>query len=253
MKIKFLLVVLLFVVSSCASKKDILYLQDAKSADTSEIIYQSATIQPNDILKVYIETLIPQASAPYNRSLFGDIPVNNIQLLQLEGYLVSNKGYINFPILGEIQVSNLTTLEIEEKIKGILEDGGHLNNPTIDVRLINAKITVLGEVNAPGTYNFTEQNITILQALGYAGDLTINGKRDDIIMTRDVDGIRKITHIDLTSVEFMNSQYYYVKPNDVIIVNQNNPRVKNAGFVTNIGTVLTIASLVLSSIILLSR
>lgn len=253
MKIKFIGLLLVLVLTSCASKKEILYLQDAKNVNTSEIVYQNATIQPNDILKISVETLIPKASTPYNRRLFGDIPVNNIQLLQLEGYLVSNAGNINFPILGEIKVSNLTTLEIEEKIKGLLVDGGHLNNPTIDVRLVNAKITVLGEVNSPGTFNLTEQNITLLQALGYAGDLTINGKRDDIIITRDVDGVRTITHIDLTSTNFMNSEYYYIKPNDVIIVNQNNARVKNAGFVGNVGTVLTIASLVLSSIILLSR
>ena len=119
--------------------------------------------------------------------------------------------------------------------------------------LLNAKITILGEVNAPGTYNFTEQNITILQALGYAGDLTINGKRDDIIITRDVNGVRKISHIDLTSTDFMNSEFYFVKPNDNIIVNQNNPRVKESGFIGNIGTVLTIASLALSITILLSR
>ena len=92
-----------------------------------------------------------------------------------------------------------------------------------------------------------------MQALGYAGDLTINGLRKDILMTREVDGMRKIAHIDLTSASFMNSEFYFIKPNDVIVVNPNNPRVKNAGFVANIGTVLTITSVVLSSIILLSR
>ena len=253
MKIKFLGLLLLIVLSSCASKKEILYMQDAMQNNNSEITYQTASIQPNDILKITVESLVPEAAMPYNRGANNGVQVNSLELIKLQGYLVTNEGTINFPNLGQISVSNLTTLEIEEKIKGLLVDGGHLNNPTIEVRLVNAKITVLGEVNAPGTYNFTEQNITILQALGYAGDLTINGKRDDIIMTRDVDGVRKITHIDLTSTAFMNSEYYYIKPNDVIIVNPNNPRVKNAGFVGNVGTVLTIASLVLSSIILLSR
>ncbi|MCD2257635.1 polysaccharide biosynthesis/export family protein [Psychroserpens luteolus] len=253
MKIKFLGLVLLFVITSCASKKEILYLQDATENNSSEITYQTATIQPNDILKITVESLVPEAAIPYNRGGNSDVQVNSLELIKLQGYLVTNEGTINFPILGQITVSNLTALEIEEKIKKLLIDGGHLNNPTLEVRLVNAKITVLGEVNAPGTYNFTEQNITLLQALGYAGDLTINGKRDDIIMTRDVDGVRKITHIDLTSTAFMDSEYYFIKPNDVIIVNPNNPRVKNAGFVNNVGTILTIASLVLSSIILLTR
>ena len=114
-------------------------------------------------------------------------------------------------------------------------------------------MTILGEVKNPGTYSFTEQNITILQALGYAGDLTINGKRDDILITREVDGVRKISHIDLTSSSFMDSEFYFIKPNDNIIVNPNNPKVKSAGFVGNVGTILTIASLALSITILLTR
>lgn len=243
----------LIMIASCASKKDILYLQDADSNNTSEIIYQDATIQPNDILKVTVETLVSEASLPYNRGSSDGALMNSIDLIKLNGYLVSNEGKINFPILGYIEVSNLTTREIETKISKILEEEGHLKNPSVVVRLLNAKITILGEVNLPGTYTFTEQNITILQALGYAGDLTINGKRDDIIITRDVDGVRKISHLDLTSTEFMNSEYYYVKPNDNIIVNQNNPKIKESGFIGNIGTVLTIASLALSITILLSR
>ena len=253
MKIRVLALLSLIVMSSCATKKDILYLQDADLNNTTNIIYQNATIQPNDILKITVETLVPEAALPYNRGSVGGAVMNSIELIKLNGYLVSNEGDINFPILGIINVSNLTTREIETKIKGILVDGGHLKNPTVDVRLLNAKITILGEVSAPGTYSYTEQNITLLQALGYAGDLTINGKRDDIIITRDVNGVRKISHIDLTSTDFMNSEFYFIKPNDNIIVNQNNPKIKESGFVGNIGTVLTIASLALSITILLSR
>ena len=253
MKIRVLVIVLLFVVTSCASKKDILYLQDADANYSSKIEYQNATIQPNDILKITIETLEPLAALPYNRGVSGGASANSPELMQLTGYLVSNEGEINFPVLGQISVSNLTTRQIEDKIKELLVEGGHLNNPNIVVRLLNAKITILGEVNAPGTYTFTEQNITVLQALGYAGDLTINGKRDDIIITRDVNGVRQISHIDLTSTEFMNSEYYYIKPNDNIIVNQNDPRVKQSGYIGNVGTVLSVVSFALTLTILLSR
>lgn len=238
--------------SSCASKKDILYLQDADSNSTANIVYQSSTIQPNDILKITVETLITEAAIPYNRMVSTGAG-NSIELMQLEGYLVTNEGNINYPILGDITVLNLTTQEVENKIKNLLVTGGHLKNPTINVRLINAKITILGEVNTPGTYTFTEQNITILQALGYAGDLTINGKRDDIIITRDVNGVRKISHIDLTSTDFMNSEYYYIKPNDNIIVNQNDPRVKQSGYIGNVGTVLSVVSFALTLTILFTR
>ena len=253
MKIRILALLSLIVISSCASKKDILYLQDADVNSNINIGYQNTSIQPNDILKITVETLVPEAAIPYNRANTGGAGGNSVALMQLEGYLVTNDGFINYPILGQISVLNLAANEIEKKIVKLLVDGGHLNNPTVNVRLLNAKITILGEVNSPGTYTFTEQNISILQALGYAGDLTINGKRDDIIITRDVNGVRNISHIDLTSTDFMKSEYFYIKPNDNIIVNPNNPRVKKAGFVGEVGTVLTIASLALSITILLTR
>lgn len=253
MKLNYIILILVLTLSSCASKKDILYLQDASQNSSAEIMYQNSTIQPNDILKIRVESIIPEAARPYNRGASGTTANNSIELLQLEGYLVNNEGIISYPVLGEIELFKLTTNEAEEKIRQMLIDGGHLNNPTVTIRIINSKVTVLGEVNVPGTYSFTEQNITLLQALGYAGDLTINGKRDDIIMTRDVDGVRKITHIDITNTEFMNSEYFYIKTNDVIIVNPNNPRVKNSGFIGDIGTVLGFASLILTSIVLLSR
>ena len=246
MKKNIIYLLVLIVLSSCASKKDVLYLQDATTVGTTTVDYKSATIQPNDILKIMVESTVPDAAAPYNKISDLGAPMQNLQVLQLNGYLVSVNNTITFPVLGEISTQNKTSKELELSIKDELVSGGHLLNPTVNVRLINAKVTILGEVKMPGTYNFTEQNITILQALGYAGDLTINGQRNDILITREVDGVRKVAHIDLTSAEF-------IKPNDVIVVNPNNPRVKNAGFVGDVGTVLTIASLALSITILLSR
>ena len=121
------------------------------------------------------------------------------------------------------------------------------------MRLVNAKVTILGEVNSPGTYNFTEQNITLLQALGYAGDLTINGKREDILVMREEDGVRQITHIDLTTSEWLNGPYNFVKPNDVIVVNPNNPKVKSSGFVGNVGTLISVISIVFSTIVIITN
>ncbi|MCT4630863.1 polysaccharide biosynthesis/export family protein [Winogradskyella sp.] len=253
MKIRILSLLALVILNSCASKKQILYMQDALQQGNGAVNYESANIQPNDILKITVESLVPEAAIPYNKSTaIGNIP-QNLQILQLDGYLVSLENTINFPVLGEISTANKTTKELEIIIKEKLISEGHLANPNVNVRLINAKVTILGEVNKPGTYSFTEQNITLLQALGYANDLTINGKREDVLITREVDGIRKVSHIDLTSAAFMNSEYYFIKPNDVIVVNPNNPKVKSAGFIGNVGTILTIASLALSVTILLTR
>lgn len=228
-------------------------MQDAMTEGTGKVNYQTATIQPNDILKITVESLNPETTIPYNKSGAQGMQPQNLQVIQLEGYLVSLENTIKFPVLGEISTANLTTIQLENAIRDKLISEGHLLNPTVNVRLVNAKVTVLGEVNKPGVYTFTEQNITLLQALGYAGDLTIKGQRNDVLITREVDGMRRVAHIDLTSAEFMNSEFYFIKPNDVIVVNQNNPRVKNAGFVGDVGTVLTIASLALSITILLSR
>ena len=251
MKLKFLMLMIGIALTSCASKKDIWYIQDAGENNTAQINFQQTTIQPNDILKIDVETLVPEAAQPYNK--IGSINQISLLVLQLDGYLVNKEGLINFPVLGEIAISNLTMNEAEVKIKKLLVEGGHLKNPTVRVRVVNSKVTVLGEVNEPGTYNFSEQNITLLQALGYAGDLTINGKRDDVIITRDVDGVRTITHINLTNTDFMNSEYFYIKPNDTIIVNQNKPRVTNSGYINGLTTLLAIATVALSSIIILSR
>ncbi|WP_296384950.1 polysaccharide biosynthesis/export family protein [Winogradskyella sp.] len=253
MRFKILSLFCLILLASCVSKKEILYLQDIEANGERSVNYQSANIQPNDILKITVESLVPEAALPYNKTSGQGMQAQNIQLMQIDGYLVSIDNAISFPVLGNISTANLTTKQLEDAIKNKLVSEGHLTNPTVNVRLINAKVTVLGEVNQPGVYTFTEQNITLLQALGYAGDLTINGKRDDVLMTREVDGMRKVTHIDLTSSAFMDSEFYFIKPNDVIIVNQNNPKVKKAGFVGDVGTILTIASLALSITILLSR
>ena len=251
MKLNFVVFLCVLMLSSCASKKDIWYIQDGGQNNTTQINYQQTTIQPNDILKIDVETLVSEASEPYNN--VSNTEQVNLLVYQLNGYLVSEEGLINFPVLGEIPLSNLTMNEAEVKIRSLLVEGGHLNDPTVRVRVVNAKVTVLGEVNNPGTYNFSEPNITLLQALGYAGDLTINGKRNDVIITRDIDGVRTITHLDLTNTDFMSSEFFYIKPNDTIIVNQNKPRVTNSGYVTGLTTVLAIATVALSSIIILSR
>lgn len=251
MKFRIAGILLVLMLLSCGSKKELLYLQDLSNDQTKTIAYQDPTIQPNDILKITVESPVPEAALPYNKAVSGAM-TQNIQVLQLDGYLVSNTHHIDFPVLGTIPTKGLTTRQLAEDLEQRLKQGGHLSHPTVNVRLINAKVTVLGEVKAPGTYNFTEQNITLLQALGYAGDLTLNGKRDDILLSRDENGTLKITHIDLTDSAFMASEYFYIKPNDVIIVNPNDRAVNSSGIV-DIGTLLSIASLALSVTILLTR
>lgn len=240
--------------NSCASRKEIIYLQDIDTSGAGAIAYQVSTIQPNDILKITIESLSAEAALPYNKSVIqGVTQSRSLELMQLEGYVVSLDNSVRLPVLGEISTKDKTPQELALMISDLLISGNHLSDARVDVRLLNAKVTILGEVRSPGTFTYMDQNMTLLQALGLAGDLTINGERQDILMTREVDGVRKVTHIDLTSAEFMNSEYYFIKPNDLIVVHPNDPKVKSSGFVGNVGTVATVISLVLSITILLTR
>lgn len=247
--------ILLFIIinSSCSTKKEVLFFQD-KSKLNSPIIYNASKIQVNDILSIQVNTLQPELASPYN-IIQQNTSTSNMQIesLKLQGYLVSTEGTINFPVLGKLSVAGKTSQELEAFLKAILEQGNHLISPTVNVRLLNGKVTILGEVTRPGTYGFTEQNISVLQALGLAGDLTIKGKRKEILIIREEDGQRRYTTIDLTQTAWFDSQYYNVRSNDIIVVNPNTARVKNAGFVSEPATLLAMASVLLSMIVLLTR
>lgn len=251
------LLLVFLLLNSCATKKEILYLQDADAYDNTAIQYFSPTIQPNDILKITIGALSQEAIIPYNKASLtsnsGGSGGGGSQTLQLQGYLVTEAQTINFPQLGNISTKDKTTSQLEDAIKNLLEESDQLKNPTVDVRIMNAKVTVLGEVSSPGVYNFTEQNITLLQALGNAGDLTILGKREDILFIREVDGVRKVAHLDITSADIFDSPYYIIKPNDIIIVHPNGPKVKSAGYIGNLTTTFSVVTILLSTVILLTR
>ncbi|MDC3284952.1 polysaccharide biosynthesis/export family protein [Flavobacteriaceae bacterium] len=250
--IKFkLLIFISLILGSCVSKKNILYLQDINSIDITEVSSSKYILQENDILKIDITSLENKASLPFNKVSSSGALGNNIAMMQLDGYLVSVNKTINFPVLGEISVLNKTIFELESDIKNRLIKGGYLIKPNVSIRLLNSKFTILGEVNKPGTYTFTEKNISLLQALGLAGDLTIDGNRKDIIVIRELEGKRITTYLDLTSASLLTSFYQNVQPNDVIIVNPNSKKVRSAGLVGNISAVLSIASILLSTIILI--
>jgi len=244
-------IIILFFLCSCVTKKELLYLQDIQALNNSEVISSKNSFQENDILKIDVTSLEIDASKPYNKVSLVNNFGNSLILLQLNGYLVSTNKTINFPVLGEISVAEKTSQDLEKYLKNLLEVGGHLINPRVTVRLLNSKVTILGEVRNPGTFTFTEKNISLLQALGLAGDLTIDGNRKNIIVIRESNGKRTTTNIDLTSASWLSSLYQNIQPNDVIIVNPNSKKVTSAGLIGNISTVLSIASILLSTIILI--
>lgn len=240
-----MLILGILIFSSCASKKDILYFNDVNINEQDKTVFSEGKIQTNDILSVIVSSSSPELASFYNTNQSGSSAFN--------GYLVTIEGVIILPILGKIEVKGHTLLELESLIVQKLIDGNHLSNPTVTVRLTNAKFTILGEVNSPGTYTFSEQNISLLQALGYAGDLTIRGKRQDVLIIREENNKRTYTTIDLTSKKWFDSPNYYIKPNDVIYVNPNGPKVSTAGYIPTLTNLLTVASVAITTIILLTK
>lgn len=244
----------LVMLASCSTKKDILYFNDLKLNDKDPVVLTPTKLQANDVVSVRITSDNPEASEMYNVQQSATNS-NNIGVT-LQGYLVGIDGTISLPILGKMQVDQLTISELEQKVADQLKAQKHLTNPLVTARLLNAKFTVLGEVKSPGTYTFTEQSISLLQALGYAGDLTINGKRNEILLIREENHQKTYVHIDMTSKKWFDSPYYYIKPNDVIYVTPNGPAVKSAGYVGNLGTFVSLVSFTLSTmltIIVLSK
>lgn len=239
--------VVFFMIVSCATKKDILYYQDIESNTQSTIAYASSEIQINDILKIKIDALNADSAKPFNMENI----LSNTETHQVNGYLVSQDGTIVLPILGTIKVIGKSTIELQDYLVKMLNDNGYLKDANVNVRVINGKVTVLGEVRSPGTYSFSEQNISLNQAIGYAGDLTINGKRTDVLLIRESNGIRSYIKLDLTSSSWFTSQYYYIKQNDVIIVNPNGPRIMTSGYLSNIGGILGVLTFGLTVFLLL--
>ena len=246
------LIFLCVIIESCANKKDILYYQDIVSGAQNNINYLSGNIEVNDILYIKVSAIIPESVEPFNIQT-ATLSSTNLGVYRLQGYLVSQDGTITFPVLGNLKVGGKSPLDVQNMISKILIDNDYVKEPTVSVRIVNNKVTVLGEVRMPGTYGFDEQNISLNQAIGYAGDLTINGIRKDVLLIRDVNGVRNYIKLDLTSSEWFNGPYYYVKQNDVIIVNPNGPKVMTAGYITNIGTLFGVVSFALTLILLLKK
>jgi polysaccharide biosynthesis/export protein len=246
------IVVSCLIISSCTSKKNITYLNGIEKYINTDISNQKLpyTIQEDDVLQIEIHSTVPEAAIVYNRIPNEQNRSTNLNLMQLEGYAVSSGYTINFPVLGMLDVKG-TTLELEKKITKLLLEGDHLVSPIVSVRLLNAKFTVLGEVTKAGTYNFIDKNLTLLQALGYAGDLTILGKRKNITLIREVNGIRYARKLDITSKDILDNPSYYIRNNDVIIVNPNYNRIKSAGFIGSPQSIASISSILLSITLLI--
>ena len=173
----------------------------------------------------------------------------NKESVLYDGFQIDSDGNINFPAIGKVKVRGLSTIEVRNKLFNLIVKKDILINPFIDVKHINAYFTVLGEVNMPGKHVFINNNLNLIEAIGIAGDMTINGVRNDVVLIRNTGDSSKSYSVDLTNTSFLKEEYFQVFSGDIIIVKPNNSRVKNAGIIGNSGTLLSLLSFILSSII----
>lgn len=239
--------------ASCASKKNILYIQGVNEENISKISYSEYKIKIDDILKIDISTIDPEVSLKYTYTGINSSFSNTKENLLFNGFQVNAEGNVNIPNLGEVNVINRTLLEARDLIYNKLVVNEDLINPTVDVKFLNNHFTVLGEVQNPGRHEYVENNLNILEAIGLAGDLTINGERKDVRIIRDFNGVNELYNIDLTEADLLNNEYFQIFSGDVIIVNPNSTRVKNAGIIGNSGTLLSLLSFLLSTIIVINN
>lgn len=252
-------IILSIFISSCAGKKEVIYFQNAKNFET---IVDTDTFTPkfkvDDNVSIFVSTFDMDAVRPFNLSSSSSISslANNSgnQSNRNSGvinYLIDIDGNIDYPVLGKIKLLGLTVEEAKELFKEKLSE--YLKDPIINIRILNFRVTVDGEVARPGVYPVSGERVTILEALGMAGGLTIKGKRENVLIVRDFNGAKTYTRIDLTNKEVFNSPVYYLTQNDYIYVQPNNSGVSAASGDARLGLIMSVSSFVLGVVILITR
>ena len=243
-------IALLAILSSCSTKKSVHYFQGSLKTETQNN-YLSPSVQIGDILDINIKALDIESVSIFQSTNAGNNIGGSIEAKKLSGYKVDSSGEIDFPLLGTIKVMDLTPNQIsallEERLKSFVV------NPAVKTTILNFKFSVLGEVKNPQTFSVIDDKISIIHAIGMAGDLTINGDRSNITLLREVNGNFESTTIDLTSFDITTSPYYNLRQNDVIYVRPNTAKVKSSGIVGNVGTLTSVLSLLLSLGVILTR
>ena len=228
-------ILLLFLLASCQSYKKVPYMQDVSvvnEAIQQENLYD-AKIMPKDLLTIVVSCTSPELAAPFNLIVASPSNLsisNTVTTTQpvLQPYLVDNEGKISFTVLGELKLGGLTKKEAEQmivdKLKPYIKE-----TPIVTVRMVNYKISVIGEVARPGTFTISNEKVNLLEALAMAGDMTVYGLRDNVRLIReDSNGKQQIITLDLNKAETILSPYYWLQQNDIIYVTPNKAKARNS-------------------------
>ncbi len=245
-------------ISSCASGKKIPYFQGLDEITQSNTEDGNLVIKPNDLLTISVSAFNMEAAAPFNLPVVGvsggsgiDAQMRVGGVAQLQPYLVDRNGNIDFPQLGTLKVSGLNRHQLVNKLKTELTE--LVKGPIVNVRIVNFQVSVLGEVNRPGTFSIPDEYLSLPKALGLAGDMTIYGLRDNVLVMREENGRKTHAYLDLSDGNVVNSPYYYLQQNDVVYVEPNNAQKQGAAYNRNASVYISIASVLISLAILITR
>lgn len=245
------LILSIFTLFSCGSRKEIAYFQNQEELSTNFSQFVPK-IQPNDQLVIVISGADPAAVAPFNQMTTINTTANQQTISPYHPtYTVNDSGEVNMPIIGDIKLAGLTRSEAVTLLKNKLSK--YIVNPGVNVNFANFRVTVLGEVARPGSFIVPSERLTLLDALGLAGDLTIKGKRENIIIIRESNNQKEQFVVDLTSQAVLNSPAYYLAQNDVIYVEPNSAQVAASKFTPNYSLWISLAGVVISVLSVLTR
>ena len=243
-------IAIIIVLTSCASAKreDVVYFQDVSNYETIVDDFEPTTkFKVDDLISIHISSLDPEASVPFN--LYRGASEGGFRPEQVD-YLVDEGGMIDFPVLGKIKVEGLSPDELRILLRNALSE--YLKDPIINIRLRNFTVTVLGEVSRPGTYVVEGgEKLTILEALGLAGDISLRAVRTNVLVIREFQGTKVYTRIDLTSKQLTKSPVYYLTQNDIIYVEPNKSGIKATAIDQRTAIAVTLFSLVVTSAVLI--
>jgi len=247
------LILAVLALGACTPKRNLVYFSDDKgenanvSVDVSKMIQESEPrIEPKDLLNIRVTTLSIESNAIFNNVINVDVFNTTTPELIKMGYRVGKDGNISFPVVGEVDLGGLTISQAETVMAQKLS--GYTKNPIVNIDFLNFKVTVIGEVNHPGTFTVADENVTLLGALGYAGDLTPFAKRNNLLLVREVNGVRTTTRIDLTKSDLFKSPYYYLKQNDIIYVEPDKSKLQETNqanrFIPVLGSFMAVVAVI---------
>ncbi|MCF4102683.1 polysaccharide biosynthesis/export family protein [Gillisia sp. M10.2A] len=208
-------------------------------------------VQKNDILHIKVTSLNSEVAAPFQMESGNEGGGSSQQNPALRGYLVDIDGNIQFPVLGKIEVAGKTRSELESFLTSKIRD--YVTDAVIAVRFLNFRITVLGEVGSPGVVSVENEVISFPELIALSGDISYNGKRKNILVIREENGVKSVGRVDITSADVFKNPYYYLKQNDIVYVEPTYRQVKSAGFITSYTGLISLGTTILSLIILFTR